>query len=85
MKNNFLNLTSIDPQDETRQVYKNWREGFALPLLIGVLVFGALALFPAVSASTRIILNVILITSYLLTAVVTVIRFHTTSVCLYFY
>lgn len=75
MNKNFFNLSQIDPENETHQVYQNWREGFALPLLIGVLVFGGLALFPAVSASNNIILNIILVTSYLLTAIVTVIRF----------
>lgn len=64
-----------NPEDTTRQLYKNWREGFALPLLIGVLIFGAIALIPAVAASQSILIKSVFITSYLLTAVVTLIRF----------
>lgn len=74
MKKDF-NVASLDPQDETQQVYKNWRERFALPLLIGTLIFGAAALIPAIISSTNIILDSIFIISYLLTATVTVIRF----------
>lgn len=74
MKTNF-NLESLDPQDETQQVYKNWRENFVLPLLIGTLIFGAAALIPAIISSTNVILDSIFIVSYLLTAIVTVIRF----------
>src|SRR5690606_13148320 len=46
-----------------------------LPLLIGVLVFGAAALIPAVSASTSPIVDAIFITTYLLVGLVTVVRF----------
>jgi hypothetical protein len=28
------------PENTTRELYKNWRERLAVPLLIGVLVFG---------------------------------------------
>jgi GAF domain-containing protein len=65
----------VNPQDSTRQLYKNWREGFALPLLIGVLVFGAVALVPAVIASDSILIDAIFITTYLITGLVTVTRF----------
>lgn len=65
----------VNPEDSTRQLYKNWREGFALPLLIGVLVFGAIALIPAVNASDNVIIDTVFITTYLLTGFVTVIRF----------
>src|SRR5688572_10595976 len=75
MENNLVNKAAIDPENETRQLYKNWRERFALPLLIGVLIFGAAALIPAIISSDNVILDSIFITSYLLTAVVTVIRF----------
>lgn len=69
---------TLNPQDVTRQLYTNWRERFALPLLIGVLIFGALALFPAVNASDSYVLDSILIISYLLTLIVTIIRFSYT-------
>ncbi|MDP1545378.1 MAG: GAF domain-containing protein [Anaerolineales bacterium] len=65
----------LNPENATRELYKNWREQFAIPLLIGVLVFGALALIPAVSASESILLDAIFITTYLITGLVTVIRF----------
>jgi GAF domain-containing protein len=46
-----------------------------LPLLIGTLIFGAAALIPAIISSKNIFLDSIFVISYLLTAVVTVIRF----------
>lgn len=63
------------PEDATNRLYKNWRERFALPLLIGVLVFGAFALIPAVSASENLFIDAIFILTYLVTGVVTIIRF----------
>jgi GAF domain-containing protein len=63
------------PEDATNRLYKNWREHFAIPLLIGVLVFGAFALIPAVSASDNLFIDAIFITTYLITGVVTIIRF----------
>jgi GAF domain-containing protein len=63
------------PENTTRELYKNWRERLAIPLLIGVLVFGAIALIPAVSASESLLLDAIFITTYLITGLVTVIRF----------
>lgn len=75
MNKSFFNLTASDSQSETHQVYQNWREGFVLPLLIGTLIFGAAALIPAIISSKNIFLDSIFVISYLLTAVVTVIRF----------
>ena len=66
------------PQEATRLLYKNWREKFALPLLIGVLVFGAIVLIPAVSASTSAVVDSIFITAYAITGLVAVIRFSYT-------
>lgn len=74
MKRNF-NAEPLDPQGETQQVYKNWREHFVLPLLIGTLIFGVAALIPAIISSTNVVLDSIFIISYLLTVAVTVIRF----------
>lgn len=68
----------LDPEVETRQLYKNWRERFVFPLLVGTLIFGAAALIPAMASSTSVVLDSIFIISYLLTAVVTVIRFSYT-------
>ncbi|MBE0671528.1 MAG: GAF domain-containing protein [Anaerolineales bacterium] len=64
-----------NPEDATRLLYKNWRERFALPLLIGVLVFGAFVLIPAVNASTSPVVDAIFITTFIVTGIVTVVRF----------
>ncbi len=63
------------PEDATRQLYKNWREGFALPLLVASLIFGGIALFPAVSASKSVVIDTIFIGAFLITGLVTVVRF----------
>lgn len=65
----------INPEEATRLLYKNWREGFALPLLIGILVFGAIALIPALNASESALLDTVFITVYVMTGLVTVVRF----------
>ncbi|MBI5965401.1 MAG: GAF domain-containing protein [Chloroflexi bacterium] len=65
----------INPEEATRQFYKNWRERFAIPLLLGVLVFGGVALIPTLSASGSIFINLIFIAIFVLTGIVTVIRF----------
>lgn len=78
MESNSSNRQSINPEEATRLFYKNWRERFALPLLIGVLVFGAIVLIPAISASTSLIVDSIFISAYLITGLVTVIRFSYT-------
>lgn len=62
------------PLESTQRVYKTWRERFVLPLLIGTLIFGAIALFPAVNASTSIIIDGIFITTYVLVLLATVFR-----------
>lgn len=61
--------------DATKRVYRSWREGFVLPLLIGILVFGAIALFPAISASNSLLVNSIFIGVYALIAVSAVFKF----------
>ena len=35
----FSTNKAFSPEESTRTLYKNWRESFALPLLIGVLIF----------------------------------------------
>lgn len=75
MDRTSLNLQFANPEDVTRQFYQNWRERFALPLLIGVLVFGAVVLVPAVNASTSALVDASFITAYVVTGLVTVIRF----------
>jgi hypothetical protein len=75
MSSNPLHEQFSSPENATRQLYKNWREGFALPLLIGVLVFGTIALIPALRASQSAIIDAVFITTYLVIGLVTVIRF----------
>lgn len=69
------NKQSADPEEITRLLYKNWRDRFALPLLLGVLFFGPFVLVPAVIASNNLIINAIFITSYIVTGLVTIVRF----------
>ncbi len=75
MNNNLSNSGSTNPEEATRQLYKNWREGFAIPLLLGVLIFGAIALIPAVSSSENIVIDAIFIATYIITGIVTIVRF----------
>ena len=75
MDNISPNTQPTNPEDATRQLYKNWREQFAIPLLLGVLVFGAIVLIPAINASTSLIVDALFISAYMLTGLVTVIRF----------
>lgn len=70
---NRLNLFSADKT--TQEVYRLWRERFVLPLLFGVMVFGAVALYPAVLASNSVTVNTIFISTYLLIVLVAVVRF----------
>ena len=72
---NLSQSQSTNPEEATRQLYKSWREGFALPLLLGVLIFGAIALVPAVSSSENIVIDAIFITTYVITGIVTAVRF----------
>lgn len=64
-----------DPEEATRQFYKNWREQFSIPLLISMLVFGGIALIPTLSTSKSAIINAIFITIFVITGIVTVVRF----------
>ncbi len=60
--------------DRTRLVYKSWREGFATPLLIGVLIIGIVALIPALVAAKNIYLQAVFVLVYLAVGVVTFAR-----------
>lgn len=70
-----LNLDSPAPQETTARVYRTWRERFVVPLLFGVLIFGAFALLPAINASDSIFIDSIFIGSYLLVAVTAIFKF----------
>ena len=51
-------------QKATERVYRSWREGFIISLLIGVLLFGAVALLPALNASESIVIDGIFISFF---------------------
>ena len=74
MESNSTN-PEYSPEEATRQLYKTWREQFTMPLLIGSLVLGVLALIPALSGAGNTIIKVLFISVYVLTGIVTVIRF----------
>jgi GAF domain-containing protein len=59
----------------TPSVYKNWREKFVRPMLIGALIFGLLALVPALLTNQGPIQNTVFILAYLLLIVVTFVQF----------
>ncbi|HAX68434.1 MAG TPA: hypothetical protein DCY14_02405, partial [Anaerolineae bacterium] len=75
MERNSSNVRAATPQETTRQFYTSWREGFVLPMLIGMLVFGALALIPAILASENLIVDGVFIATYLILGLVTIVRF----------
>lgn len=75
MERETIGSNALPPEETARRLYKNWRERLAVPLLIGVLIFGTAALIPAVRASEYPILNAIFIGTYALTVLVTVVRF----------
>lgn len=69
-----MNANQTSPQsesDSTRIVYQNWRQNFAGPMLIGALVFGALALVPAIISAQNYILGAIFLTAYLVLIAIT--------------
>jgi len=74
----FSTNKAFSPEATTRALYKNWREGFVLPLLIGTLVFGALALIPAINSAQNTIIGTIFVATYLATGIVTFVRFSYT-------
>ena len=66
---------AISPEEATRQLYKNWRERFVVPLLIGVLFIGGVALVPTLISSKSPVVNAIFISLFSLIGVVTVVKF----------
>ncbi len=73
--NSSTNTTTYGPEETTRLLYKNWRDRFTMPLLIGSLVLGMFALIPALSSAGNTIIKILFITVYVLTGIVTVIQF----------
>jgi len=75
MNSTTSNTQLPNPEEATRLLYRTWRERFALPLLLGVLIFGTVVLIPAINASTSILVDTLFISVYIVTGVVTLIRF----------
>jgi GAF domain-containing protein len=75
MESNPSKNTSPTPEEATRLLYKNWRERFAMPLLIGALVIGAFVLIPSLQSAGNIFIQAIFLITYITTGIVTVIRF----------
>jgi GAF domain-containing protein len=67
-----------NPEEATRLLYKNWREKFVMPLLFGALGLGLLVLFPALQSAGSQVIKALFITTYILTGIVTVVRFSYT-------
>jgi GAF domain-containing protein len=76
--NQIPNAGPLKVNDATERVYRSWREGFVLPLLIGILVFGAVALFPAINASNSMLVDAIFIGTYALIAISAIFKFSYT-------
>lgn len=63
-----------NPDHSTQEVYRAWRERFILPLLFGVLIFGGIALFPAIAASNSVLINGIFLSTYAIVALMAIFR-----------
>ncbi|MBK7453317.1 MAG: GAF domain-containing protein [Anaerolineales bacterium] len=66
---------SRNSAETTRLFYRNWRERFAIPLLVGVLILGSIALIPALRGSASTVVDAVFIAVYILTGIVTIVRF----------
>jgi len=75
MESYAFETNTFNPKEAARQLYKNWREKFVLPLLIGSLTLGIFALIPAIGANGNAIIKMLFITTYVLIGIVTVVRF----------
>jgi len=65
----------LNPEQETQNLYRNWREGFVTPLLVGSLIFGLIALIPAVTVAFSSVISIIFIATYVITGIVAFIPF----------
>ena len=75
MESNPSENTTFNPKEAIHQLYKNWRDKFVMPLLIGSLVLGILALIPALSGTGNAAIKALFVTTYILIGIVTVVRF----------
>lgn len=75
MNQTLTSQQSTSEQESTERVYRAWRERFVVPLLIGTLIFGAVALLPALNASGSWAVNAVFIIVYTLVLITAVFRF----------
>src|ERR1700690_254194 len=61
-------------QVTTENIYKNWREKFVRPMMYGALVFGLIALIPALLTNQGLIQDAVFVVSYLVLIVITLIH-----------
>lgn len=66
---------TLNSEENTRALYKNWRENFVTPLLIGTLIVGPAVLVPAVVSAWPSFIAIVFIITYLLTIVLTFVKF----------
>lgn len=67
--------TTVSAQENTRVLYKNWRENFVQPLLYGTLSFGLFALATAVPSARANFIAIVFIVTYVLTGIITFVNF----------
>jgi GAF domain-containing protein len=65
-------------REETRLMYRNWREKFVMPLLLGMLILGIVILIPAVTNTQSLLIRALFIAAYISTGIVTAVRFSYT-------
>jgi len=75
MEGKFNFPQAFIPEQNTRALYKQWREKFILPMLLGALVFGGAALIPALASANNAFLNGLFISVYGFLAIVTFVPF----------
>jgi GAF domain-containing protein len=66
---------SLNPEEKTQNLYITWREGFVTPLLVGSLIFGLLALIPAVDTAKSSLFSTIFIVAYAIAGIIAFIPF----------
>jgi GAF domain-containing protein len=68
----------VNAEENTRVLYRNWRENFVQPLLYFTLAFGLAALIPAVLsawAAKAYFIVLVFIVTYVMTAIITIVKF----------
>ncbi len=66
---------NFHPETNAQNLYRNWREKFATPILVGSLIFGLLTLIPAYTAAESTVIKGIFVAAYIITGLITFIRF----------